>query len=985
MYKERNRTKFKLVFIGFLILFIPIFFLCYKLHTLYSSTKEELRSDLREKILSVATKFKNDLETYNYINSEISKIHAILFPDFKEEITDKILDDSFAQNLYNKETFDKLVSLAKQNFPPIFISFATNDLKEYYAYYSPELDEQFESQEDKSEFLRTKFIYDARFLAQQHEMSFKSNKYRHKFGNGKEYILYKYLTRFKYYQYHTKTYYTDYFGKQLIFNISKYSFSKTGIHGYYSLIIPQSQIKPDSIIYSAIKNNSGNEVKIEFIPQNETISSDDLLRETNEGYEYTINLSTELRNQINTYQKFQKEDKSYLLKNVFKLNIVFPKELGKLRIIYSSAIFLTLFLALLYILLSIKIFGNKYKLSINLTHKLILVLSAITFIPIIGVGLLTWISTQKFTKLIDYNVSQNLNNEMDNIFVINEENNQRHLSNIFEIKNKIEKNCFTHQMKGINDGILSPKDTWFRTWTRHLVALSQDNSYYIFNNWGSRVNKDKIENSYGVFLPKYANSLNILNKGQMNLKDDISSTLSLGTLENYITPSMEEQSAGQESVPHRHLLAFNETYSAVYFYVKDYKKQHNLLINVLADDDLRYKYITSLRLPKHQNWFEAKNDYSEINLGIAISDHFYMERNTTYPLIGDSYRKVNDIITKSILSKDSISEKAHKSDGNIVKKCIYTDNDAFVIGGVAKSNYNTMSSFGIYMIFPVLLTYSTFLMVLLTGFIGVIIKDPIEIYNEAIDSLENKEYGTTIDSFSKDEFDSITSAFNEMSLAIKQKFMISRYVSDKLIQSVKQDNIQEAGDSRQEKVTILSSDIRNFTGTSELYEPSVIVEMLNSYFTKMQQAISENGGIIDKYIGDAIQAVFYDEPDKENQVIRAAKAALAMRKALEEFNKEREEVGLFTIENGIGIDTDFAITGTIGTEKGRKDFSVNGEVVARAAELEAKTKMTTSKILISKKSLEDVLKPLLPNPSSLTPNLIFKEFDSESVELIDAR
>ena len=128
--------------------------------------------------------------------------------------------------------------------------------------------------------------------------------------------------------------------------------------------------------------------------------------------------------------------------------------------------------------------------------------------------------------------------------------------------------------------------------------------------------------------------------------------------------------------------------------------------------------------------------------------------------------------------------------------------------------------------------------------------------------------------------------------------------------------------------------------------------MLNSYFTRMQQAITENGGIIDKYIGDAIQAVFYDEPNKDNQVIRASKAALSMKKALIEFNKEREAKGLFTIENGIGIATDIAIIGTIGTSKGRKDFSVNGDVINRASELEAKTKGTTSKILISKKSLE---------------------------------
>ena len=96
-----------------------------------------------------------------------------------------------------------------------------------------------------------------------------------------------------------------------------------------------------------------------------------------------------------------------------------------------------------------------------------------------------------------------------------------------------------------------------------------------------------------------------------------------------------------------------------------------------------------------------------------------------------------------------------------------------------------------------------------------------------------------------------------------------------------------------------------------------------------------------------------------------------MRKALEEYNKEREESGLFTIQNGIGIDTDYAITGTIGTEKGRKDFSVNGDVIARAAELEAKTKKTESKILISKKSLEDAHQSPTTNHQSTTNHNLY--------------
>ena len=998
MSRDIGKNKLKIVVVGFLILFIPLIFLCKELENLYVSTKEDLKLELNEKKLSVCNKFKTDLETYNYLNSEISKVHADLFPNFKDEITDKIIDDTFAKNLYSKETFDKLILLTKDNFTPIFITFGTNNLENYITYCSPELDNQFENQKDKRDFIYSKVNYDFIYLMEHYKLIFKSNKYdfRQKETETNGNIIFKYLTRFKYY---TKIYYTDYFDKQLIFNLTKYLFSKKGIHGYYSLIIPQNKINPYSIIDSAIKNNSSENVKIKLIPQNEI----DLMSKTDNEFDSIIDFTTEFKNQIKIYKGLSDKEKLNLLNKAFKLSISYPEELEELHIISLSAKVLTIILALLYFFLFIAIYTNKLKIPINLTRKLILVLSIVIILPIIGVGLLTYIATQKISKIIDYNVSQNLSNEIDNLFIINEENNQRQLSEIFELKRKIENNYFFKEIKGIDDRILSTKekDTWYLTWTNHLLALTQDGSFYNFYPYGKKNTKDRIEKTYGIFLPKYAENLNILNRSQKDFKNGISSSLTLGTLENYINLSLEEKSAGQESIPHRNLLAFNETYSAVYFYVKDYKKQHNLLINVLSNTWFRYKYINYLKIPKRITWFEIKNNYSDVNIGIAISNHFYIEGNKTYPFDRDAYRKVNDIIAKSILAKDSVSEKTRMSNGNIVKKCIYTDNEAFVIGGVAKSNYNTKLTFGINMIFPLLLAYASFLLFLLTDFISVFIKEPVKIYKEAIDSLENKEYGTTIDSFSKDEFDSITTAFNEMSLAIKQKIMISRYVSDRLIQSVNQNNVQEAGDGKQEIVTILSSDIRNFTGTSEKYEPSVIVEMLNSYFTKMQQAISENGGIIDKYIGDAIQAVFYDEPDKENQVIRAAKVALAMRKALEEFNEERKSKGLFTIENGIGIDTDIAVTGTIGTEKGRKDFSVNGDVVARAAELEAKTKQTISKILISKKSLDWIAtasskprndelysKMVRCNNTNHTPHqsqLIFKEFDSESVELIDVR
>jgi adenylate cyclase len=122
--------------------------------------------------------------------------------------------------------------------------------------------------------------------------------------------------------------------------------------------------------------------------------------------------------------------------------------------------------------------------------------------------------------------------------------------------------------------------------------------------------------------------------------------------------------------------------------------------------------------------------------------------------------------------------------------------------------------------------------------------------------------------------------------------------------------------------------------------------MLNSYFTAMEDVILKENGVIDKYVGDAIVAIFYSGPGLPAPAVRACNSALAMRDALKIFNKKRRENDEFTIENGIGIATGKVISGSIGSETGRKTFTVTGKATEIAAELEAQTSSTSSKILV---------------------------------------
>jgi class 3 adenylate cyclase len=147
------------------------------------------------------------------------------------------------------------------------------------------------------------------------------------------------------------------------------------------------------------------------------------------------------------------------------------------------------------------------------------------------------------------------------------------------------------------------------------------------------------------------------------------------------------------------------------------------------------------------------------------------------------------------------------------------------------------------------------------------------------------------------------------------------------------------------RVTMLAADIRGFTTLSEKHDPQQIVSLLNDYFTAMEAAINAYGGVIERFVGDAVMAVFYRAGETSGEV-QAALAALAMRQKLALLNDERAGRGLFIIENGIGIASGEAASGLVGSESGRMVFTVLGKVTKLAELLESQTKHVDSRVLL---------------------------------------
>jgi adenylate cyclase len=148
------------------------------------------------------------------------------------------------------------------------------------------------------------------------------------------------------------------------------------------------------------------------------------------------------------------------------------------------------------------------------------------------------------------------------------------------------------------------------------------------------------------------------------------------------------------------------------------------------------------------------------------------------------------------------------------------------------------------------------------------------------------------------------------------------------------------------EVTILLTDIRNFTAISEQMDPAEVVELLNSYFPGMINIIFHHQGMVDKFIGDSILAVFGVPLPREDDALRAVRAAIEMQKGLRTINRERARNRQTTLEIGIGITSGTVISGNIGSER-RMDYTVIGDPVNLAARLEGLTKEVKRKILIN--------------------------------------
>jgi adenylate cyclase len=231
---------------------------------------------------------------------------------------------------------------------------------------------------------------------------------------------------------------------------------------------------------------------------------------------------------------------------------------------------------------------------------------------------------------------------------------------------------------------------------------------------------------------------------------------------------------------------------------------------------------------------------------------------------------------------------------------------------------------------------------------------PLRALAEHTKVIARGDYGTRLALDRADEIGQLAASFNRMSEGLaerdKVRDLLEKNVSPEVAAQLMRDGSALGGEERE--VTILFVDLRSFTAMSESLPPRDVLALLNRYFDRMSGIVEIYHGIVDKYMGDEIMALFGAPVPLANHANNAILAAIEMRGALARLNAELEAEGLSRLNFGIGINTSSVIAGNIGSSR-RLNYSVIGDGVNVAARLQNLTRMSQYRadILVSASTL----------------------------------
>jgi adenylate cyclase len=240
------------------------------------------------------------------------------------------------------------------------------------------------------------------------------------------------------------------------------------------------------------------------------------------------------------------------------------------------------------------------------------------------------------------------------------------------------------------------------------------------------------------------------------------------------------------------------------------------------------------------------------------------------------------------------------------------------------------------------------------------ITTPLRQLQTAMEQVKKNDFNAHVAVVTNDELGYLGERFNQMTAGLRQGEMLRNilnvYVSPEVAREALEHGTHLGGELVES--SILFSDIRGFTGIAEKLPPNELVALLNRYMSMMVDVIVANGGMVNKFGGDSLLALFgtplNPQADHAQQAVLSAKA---MFRALDRFNKEQLAKNMPDLQIGIGIATGTVVAGNIGGRE-RIEYTVIGDTVNLAARLEEKTKEIAENLLISAETYEQATREL---------------------------
>lgn len=229
------------------------------------------------------------------------------------------------------------------------------------------------------------------------------------------------------------------------------------------------------------------------------------------------------------------------------------------------------------------------------------------------------------------------------------------------------------------------------------------------------------------------------------------------------------------------------------------------------------------------------------------------------------------------------------------------------------------------------------------------ITDPVNVLQAAMARVQRNDLDAEVSVGTNDEIGYLGERFNQMTAGLREREHIRRmfgqYVTNQVAEAILRGEVALGG--QRAEITMLMTDLRDFTALCERMEPEELVALLNRYFDVMIDAVLEFGGTVDKFVGDAMVVIFNAPLPQHNHPLRAVLTALRMRERLAAFNAEQRLHGRPELRMGIGIHTGSAVVGNIGSDGKRVEYTAMGDTVNVAARLESLTKELAGDVCLS--------------------------------------